>query len=369
MSSLAAVQADGFYYPPTWEPKHGSVSKAAGSKGSNQYEQYGVIRFELPYNAWCEGCGRPLGKGTRFNAKKEKAGAYFTTTVWAFHMRCPSCSTEFVIKTDPKNSDYEFSAGIRRKEQHFDAEDAEAPVLADEDTQARLATDPMYRLEHADADVRRADAKKTRITRLMDWSNDVRGSDYDANAALRRAWRGARRERVALEAEAQARGLGVELLPHSEADAAAARAMDLGHSSRLRTMRATEKSRLAAIRASSIFAAPPPPSRGPASRALIVSGAAARKPAATGAAAAAAAAATKQARFQAAAAARAALPGSARTLRINASALVGGGGGGGGGGSTAVAVARVAVKRAASSGGGGGKRRRGAGESVGALSA
>jgi hypothetical protein len=117
MSSLAAVQADGYYYPPGWEPSQGSVSKAAGSKGANQYEQNGVIRFELPYNCWCEGCGRPLGKGTRFNARKEKAGKYHTTTIWAFAMRCPSCSTDMVIETDPANTDYKFCTGIRRREQ------------------------------------------------------------------------------------------------------------------------------------------------------------------------------------------------------------------------------------------------------------
>jgi coiled-coil domain-containing protein 130 len=117
MSSLAAVQADGYYYPPGWEPSQGSVSKAAGSRGANQYEQNGVIRFELPYNCWCDGCGRPLGKGTRFNARKEKAGKYHTTTIWAFAMRCPSCSTDMVIETDPANTDYKFCTGIRRREQ------------------------------------------------------------------------------------------------------------------------------------------------------------------------------------------------------------------------------------------------------------
>jgi len=160
MSSLAAVQADGFYYPPTWDPSQGSVSKAAGSKGANQYEQYGIIRFELPYNCWCEGCGRPIGKGTRFNAKKDRAGNYYSTTIWAFSMKCATCKHPFLIKTDPKNRDYEFAEGIRRKEQRYEAKDAEVQALESEKTLASLNTDPMYRLEHGKEDKVRAEPKK-----------------------------------------------------------------------------------------------------------------------------------------------------------------------------------------------------------------
>eukprot|EP01035_Chromulina_nebulosa_P018465 gene18465-24175_t len=73
MSSLAASRADNFYYPPDWRPELGSISKFQGSKGANQYEQKGIIRFELPFDGWCMGCNRHLSRGTRFNAKKEKA--------------------------------------------------------------------------------------------------------------------------------------------------------------------------------------------------------------------------------------------------------------------------------------------------------
>lgn len=92
MSSLAASRSDNFYYPPGWDPRSGkSLSKLAGSKGKNQYEKYGVIRFEMPMHAWCQGCGRHVGKGVRFNAKKDSVGKYYSTTVWEFSMKCPSC--------------------------------------------------------------------------------------------------------------------------------------------------------------------------------------------------------------------------------------------------------------------------------------
>jgi len=41
MSSLAAAQADGYYFPPEWSPDKGSLKKFTGSKGANQYEQRG----------------------------------------------------------------------------------------------------------------------------------------------------------------------------------------------------------------------------------------------------------------------------------------------------------------------------------------
>lgn len=40
----------------------GGISKFQGSKGHNQYEQYGKIRFELPVHGWCLGCGRHIGR-------------------------------------------------------------------------------------------------------------------------------------------------------------------------------------------------------------------------------------------------------------------------------------------------------------------
>lgn len=53
-----------------------------------------MIRFELPYDGWCLGCNRHLGKGVRFNAKKDLAGNYFSTKIYQFTMTCPSCSRQ-----------------------------------------------------------------------------------------------------------------------------------------------------------------------------------------------------------------------------------------------------------------------------------
>ena len=117
MSSLAATQADGFYHPPDYNPaKHGSVSKFHGSKGHNQYLKQGIVRLELPYKAWClkKGCERVIDQGTRFNATKKHVDVYFSTKIYEFTMHCPSCDNLLVMRTDPKNTAYVYTAGMRR---------------------------------------------------------------------------------------------------------------------------------------------------------------------------------------------------------------------------------------------------------------
>ena len=64
MSSLAAVQADGYYYDPAkYNPaaRRGSANAIAGSHAlgvrANRLYTEGilVIRFEMPNDGWCNG--------------------------------------------------------------------------------------------------------------------------------------------------------------------------------------------------------------------------------------------------------------------------------------------------------------------------
>jgi coiled-coil domain-containing protein 130 len=61
-----------------------------------------IVRFEMPYNVWCEGCNEHIGKGVRFNAEKKQFGNYFSTKIWQFRMKCHLCSNWMEIHTDPK---------------------------------------------------------------------------------------------------------------------------------------------------------------------------------------------------------------------------------------------------------------------------
>lgn len=74
-----------------------------------------VIRFEMPFNVWCNGCGHLIGKGVRFNAEKKAIGNYYSTKIWSFSMTSPCCQEHIEVQTDPKNHEYLVVAGARRK--------------------------------------------------------------------------------------------------------------------------------------------------------------------------------------------------------------------------------------------------------------
>jgi len=112
--SLKASGADGYYHPPNWDPTKQGRDAFQKSKGVNQYQMFGLIRFETPWNMYCKGCNSHIGRGVRYNAKKDGVGKYFSTKIWEFTMRCHECSGEIKIRTDPENTDYKCIAGCRR---------------------------------------------------------------------------------------------------------------------------------------------------------------------------------------------------------------------------------------------------------------
>ncbi|XP_025815226.1 uncharacterized protein LOC112892284 [Panicum hallii] len=69
-----------------------------------------MLHMTLP----CASCGEYLGRGTKFNARKEDAAGerYLGgIQVFWFYIRCPRCSAEIASKTDPRNSDYAVESG------------------------------------------------------------------------------------------------------------------------------------------------------------------------------------------------------------------------------------------------------------------
>lgn len=108
------------YYPPDYDGKK-SLNQLAG-KGhglgnrANKIKQ-GIltVRFEAPYDIICLGCQRNIAQGVRFNAEKKKVGSYYTSPIWAFGMKCASCSNWIEIRTDPKNTTYEVTKGAKRR--------------------------------------------------------------------------------------------------------------------------------------------------------------------------------------------------------------------------------------------------------------
>ena len=214
------------YYPPDYDPSKGGLNKWQGTHALRERARklhmgILIIRFEMPYNIWCEGCGNHIGMGVRYNAEKKKVGMYYTTPVYQFRMKCHLCDNHFEIKTDPANLDYEIVSGARRQEKRFQAEDNETVVPDEKATINKLATDEMFKLEHVDSDKKKGDKAKPMIGKIYEIQDRVK-DDYAANRALRDSMR-KKRKASKLQSEVDTNllkksSLDLNLLPESELD-------------------------------------------------------------------------------------------------------------------------------------------------------
>ena len=217
------------YYPPDYDPGKGGLNKSQGTHALRERARklhlgILIIRFEMPYNIWCEGCGNHIGMGVRYNAEKKKVGMYYTTPIYLFRMKCHLCDNHFEIKTDPANLDYEIITGARRQEKRFQAEE-NGTVVPDEKSEiAKLATDSMFKLQHDGIDRRKAKDSAPTISKIVQIQDRTR-DDYQANRLLRDAMRGKRKaaklDKIAsseLMARAGLKGSGVNLLPEDKSD-------------------------------------------------------------------------------------------------------------------------------------------------------
>lgn len=256
MSSLAAARADNFYYPPEWTPNQGSLNKFHGQHALRERarkldEGILIIRFEMPFNIWCEGCNDSMiAKGVRFNAEKKQVGNYYSTKIWSFTMKSPYCKHQIVIQTDPKNCEYAIVSGARRKIEEFDIEDVETIELLTDEERAKLYSDAFFCLEHEKEDLQRKKEAEPGLV-LMKRKSDARYSDdYALNRALRAKLRPEKKRVAEEEAASRKLGLGLRLLPASKEDAAAAARVKFRSSNKFEKNR---KDKQVLINAASIF--------------------------------------------------------------------------------------------------------------------
>lgn len=224
------------YYPPDYDPNAGGLNKFLGTHALRERAKkihlgILIIRFEMPYNIWCEGCKNHIGMGVRYNAEKSKVGMYYSTPVYQFRMKCHLCDNYIVMKTDPGNLDYEIVSGARRQEKRWEASENGQIVADTKETQRRLFDDPMYKLEHVANDTQKSEDSKPRLFKLYERNHYVWDDDYMANSKLRAEFRTQKKE---LKAEAdrdsallQKSSLNIELLPESDQDARLAAMMRL----------------------------------------------------------------------------------------------------------------------------------------------
>ncbi|CAG9815262.1 unnamed protein product [Phaedon cochleariae] len=182
------------YYPPDYDPRVGGLNKFLGTHALRERARkidkgIIIIRFEMPYNIWCEGCKNHIGMGVRYNAEKTKVGMYYTTPVYEFKMKCHLCDNHFVIRADPANLDYVIQTGARRQENRWDPTDNGQVVPETKETQKRLFDDSMFKLEHGSQDKSIGENAKPRLAQLYNRNDDVWSDSFTANQKLRAEFR------------------------------------------------------------------------------------------------------------------------------------------------------------------------------------
>ncbi|KAL7576504.1 hypothetical protein ACA910_018004 [Epithemia clementina (nom. ined.)] len=254
MSSLAATQADGYYLPPEyyesgaykkqgkneWYKKqqqqqqqqqhkpHSTKHSKSNSSTTTQPPQ--VVRFELVEPCVCENCETRIGKGTRFNAAKERIGNYLDNSscpIYQFLTKCRICGHPFTIRTDPAHRGFAYGPGIRRQERDWDARDVHGLVRhedggGDDDLDEHDQNDALLAelQEQAGAPKQQQQPPATewdQLRALQTQNQLVYWNDGTSNAQLRHTFRQDRRERQARVRQAQSFGwsntVAVQLLP------------------------------------------------------------------------------------------------------------------------------------------------------------
>ncbi|KAJ2167324.1 Pre-mRNA-splicing factor cwf16 [Coemansia sp. RSA 353] len=126
------------YYPPDFDPA--KIPRLRLGK-SRQIK----VRLVAPFAMRCATCGQWIGKGTKFNARKElvPSESFHSIPIYRFYIRCQRCAAEITFKTDPENNNYVAEHGAQRnfepwREQH---------ELNEEDKKEEEESSEMQKLE------------------------------------------------------------------------------------------------------------------------------------------------------------------------------------------------------------------------------
>ncbi|XP_073700181.1 probable splicing factor YJU2B [Garra rufa] len=215
------------YYPPDFDPaKHGSINgywktHPLRERARKLSQGILIIRFEMPYNIWCDGCKNHIGMGVRYNAEKSKVGTYYTTPIYRFRMKCHLCVNYIEMQTDPATCDYVIVSGAQRKEERWDMAENEQILTTEHSEKEKLETDAMYKLDHGGKDKEKLRAAIPSLNELQEQQSGWK-DDFQLNSALRRKFR--TEKKVIAEEEEKDNavrmrtGLSIPLLPEKEED-------------------------------------------------------------------------------------------------------------------------------------------------------
>ncbi|KAJ0033655.1 hypothetical protein NQD34_000762 [Periophthalmus magnuspinnatus] len=215
------------YYPPDFDPaKHGSLNgyhktHALRERARKLSQGILIIRFEMPYNIWCDGCKNHIGMGVRFNAEKKKVGNYYTTPIYRFRMKCHLCVNYIEMQTDPQNCDYVIVSGAQRKEERWDMEENEQILTTEHSEKEKLETDAMFKLDHGGKDKEKLKRALPSLSEIQDLQAGWK-DDFQLNSSLRKKFRTEKKvlaEQEEKDNAVRARtNLSIPLLPEREED-------------------------------------------------------------------------------------------------------------------------------------------------------
>lgn len=215
------------YYPPDFDPaKHGSLNgyhktHALRERARKLSQGILIIRFEMPYNIWCDGCKNHIGMGVRYNAEKKKVGNYYTTPIYRFRMKCHLCPNHIEMQTDPQNCDYVIVSGAQRKEERWDMEENEQILTTEHSEKEKLETDAMFKLDHGGKDREKLKRALPSLSEIQDLQAGWK-DDFHLNSALRKKFRTEKKVLAEQEEKDNAvrvrTNLSIPLLPEREED-------------------------------------------------------------------------------------------------------------------------------------------------------
>lgn len=215
------------YYPPDFDPaKHGSLNgyhktHALRERARKLSQGILIIRFEMPYNIWCDGCKNHIGMGVRYNAEKKKVGNYYTTPIYRFRMKCHLCVNYIEMQTDPATCDYVIVSGASRKEERWDMAENEQILTTERTEKEKLETDAMYKLDHGGKDKEKLTKALPSLSEIQDYQSGWK-DDFQLNSSLRRKFRTEKKVLAEQEEKDNAvrmrTNLSIPLLPEKDED-------------------------------------------------------------------------------------------------------------------------------------------------------
>lgn len=174
------------YYPPEFDPR--TITRTRGPKQVGPRVQ--TVRLMMPCSIKCVTCGNYIGKGRKFNSRKETPPdeRYLGIQIYRFFIRCPRCSGEITFRTDPRNTDYVCERGAIRNTDPWKRGLGEDPEREETDDQRldrleRETAEEEERNAMAELEAKTVDAKREMA--VADALDEIRSR----NARVERAHR------------------------------------------------------------------------------------------------------------------------------------------------------------------------------------